>query len=103
MNDYGAKCRTRIRKWQTGGDGRSMVDTVIHYAENNVFQCWCCANKCGEKEVEKTYRTCRFYVEEEMKVLLPLCRCADMYMTEVYQLPCRYFKQLQGRNELGGC
>jgi hypothetical protein len=53
-----------------------------HWKENNVDQCWTCANLVGGAKRDIGYGL----------VILPECKVAERYMTEVYDRPCRAYK-----------
>lgn len=67
-----------------------MMNNILHYAEDGVWQCWNCSNCISKKEFTmhivdndstKTY----------IKTWLPECRVADQYMLYTTQVPCDKF------------
>ena len=64
----------------------------LHYAENNVHQCWSCKRRCGAYEVTGVIRRGSELIH--IPVLLPECEVAQRYMTYVQRCPChKYMKE----------
>ena len=70
---------------------------ILHFAENNVGQCWNCANCVGKisyplAKVISTDLT-------SVWVFLPECKGADSYMTHVNSTNCPYWKSGEQNHE----
>ena len=69
---------------------------IERYTDMNVSQCWSCQNCVGSLEVEAVFNL----GEKKKKVMLPERRGEDMYMTSVYNNPCKYYKRKEAKNKI---
>ena len=71
-------------------DNNDVIDigAAEKYTDNLCGQCWNCANRVGYGIASMTLKS-----GEKTYVKLPQCKKTDKYMTEVYSMPCDYFKE----------